>query len=199
MNQLQPDERGPNDLAQALGAIHRAQILWLADLDQVSHGDPSFIDAFRRWQEQLTALSLHYLRAENRLLHYLMAPLKGRVWKESSAPVGDRLAIAQRWTSRLTVYFQSVHVDTTYLRLPSALEPGEEPMIADVITDIVALAETAEATMPALARLANGADLDAIEDTAFYRVLSPWKQRAHPAAHDVLRWLAEVLREHDEL
>ena len=41
--------------------------------------------------------------------------------------------------------------------------------------------------------------LKKIEDLAFYHVLSPWKQRGVAALLDVLRWLSEVLREHEDL
>lgn len=194
----EPEERRPGDLVKALGAMQRAQTMWLVDLGQI--GDPAFIPAFRRWQEQLTALKLYLHRAESRLLHYLMRDDKRDPLKEFVAPEAEnRSVIAGRWTDKLVAYFRSVRLDTRYRRLNATLDLDEECTTADIVTDLVAVAETCELTMPALTRLQQQADLGCLEDLAFYHVISPWKQRGLPALLDVLRWLAEMLSEHADL
>jgi hypothetical protein len=198
----EPEERRPGDLVKALGAIQRAQTVWLVDLGQVAQGDPSFIAAFRRWQEQLTSLKLFLHRAESRLLHYVVSDDRHEPWKEFAAPgpnAGDRRAIAGRWTDKLVDYFRTIHIDTRYRRLTSTIDLDEECATADIVTDFVAVAEVCETTMPALSSLQQQSEPACLEDLAFYHVISPWKQRGVPALLDVLRWLAEILREHDEL
>ncbi len=196
----EPEERRPGNLVMALGAMQRAQTVWLVDLAQVTQGDPSFIPAFRRWQEELTALKLYLLRAESRLLHYLLRNDPLATWKEFAAPEAEtRLAIASRWTDKLVAYFRDIHLDTRYRRLNSTIDLDEECTTADIVTDIVAVAEVCELTMPALMRLKQQADLECLEDLAFYHVISPWKQRGLPPLLDVMRWLSEILSEHAEL
>ncbi|MBA3686275.1 MAG: hypothetical protein H0W72_13695 [Planctomycetes bacterium] len=193
----EPDERDPADLVQALGAIARLQSLWLADLDQVCRGDPAFVAAFRRWEEQLTALKLYIHRAEARLLHYLLAaPTKP--WREYGGTGADRDAATERWTARLLPYFATLRLETTYRRIGSVLELDEDPSTADIITDLIALAEVAETTQIALAGLERGGDPAALQDLAFYHVIAPWR-RAQAPLLDVLRWLAEAVREHADL
>jgi hypothetical protein len=195
----EPDERSSNNLARALGAIQRAQTIWLVDLSQVCLGDVGFLQAFRRWEEQLTALKLHIHRAENRLLHFMMVPHPQHTWREFAAPEIDRQAINGRWTQQLVTYFRNLHLDTSYRRLQSVLTPEEEEVTADIVTDIAAVAEVAETTMPSLRRLDQRTDPSVLEDLAFFHVISPWKQRGLPALLDVLRWLSEFMREHEEL
>ncbi len=197
MSAPEPDERAPADLAQALGAIGRIQSLWLADLDQVCRGDPAFVAAFRRWEEQLTALKLYVHRAEARLLHYLLAA-PARPWREYEGPGGDRAAATERWNARLVPYFAGLRLDTTYRRLASVLEPEDDPTTADIVTDLIALAEVAETTQATLVGVQRGGDPDALQDLAFYHVIAPWR-RAQAPLLDVLRWLAEVVREHADL
>jgi hypothetical protein len=198
----EPEERRPGDLVKALGAIQRMQTLWLADIGQVAQGDPSFIPAFRRWQEQLTSLLLFLHRAENRLLHYLLRDDRHAPWKEFTAPESGtdvRRAIAGRWTDKLVDYFRTIHIETRYRRLTSTIDLDEECATADIVTDLVTVAEICELTMPALSSLQQQTSPACLEDLAFYHVISPWKQRGVPALLDVMRWLAEILREHDEL
>ena len=191
-----PDERPAGDLVRALAALRRVQALWLADVGQAGAGDLSFVDAFRRWQEQLTCIKLHLHRVENHLLHYLVSN-PARTWREDAGDGESRRASSSPWIARLGDYVQQVRVETSYRRLPSALDLSEEAVTADIVTDLALVATTAEASMPALAR-APQTDAAALDDLAFYRVVAPWRL-AQPALIDVMRWLGEVLREHEDL
>lgn len=192
----EPEERLPADLARALGAIRRTQSLWLVEVDQACHGEPAFVAAFRRWEELLTALKLHVHRAENRLLHYALDE-PDRPRREYGGRPVDREQIARRWVDRLTAWFAGLRLDPTYLRLPTVIAgDDDEPVTADIITDLATLAEVAESTMPALAAAAETAP-DQLEDLAFYHIVAPWRSRGLPPLLDVLRWLAEMVREHD--
>lgn len=193
----EPEERPPVDLRRALGAVSRTQSLWLIELDQACRGEPAFAAAFRRWEELLTALRLHLLRVENRLLQHVLAGHPAPT-HEFAAPPFDREAAARRWNERLGAWFTSLRIEPTYLRLASVLDPDQEPVVADITTDLAALAEIAEATMPALAASERMASED-IDDLAFFHVLGPWKNRGFAALDDALRWLAEMAREHHEL
>ena len=137
-------------------------------------------------------------RAENRLLHFLAAPRPDRPQREFAAAVPDRRDLGMRWTESFAGWFQLLHIETTYRRLPSVLELSEEALSADIVTDLAAIAETAEITMPPLAGAA-AFDESCIEDLAYFHVISPWKQHGMPALLDALHWLAEFLRENDEL
>ena len=192
----EPDERPPADLLRALAALQRVQALWLADLGQAAN-DPSFVACFRRWQEQLNEIKLHLHRDENSLLHYLLGGGL-REWKEYSRDDLDPRAAAAAWIERLGPWLREVRVETSYRRLGSCLDLGEEAVTADIVTDLAAVAACAEAIMPALAqaRLVSPAQLD---DLAFYHVVAPWRRHGIPASSDVLRWLGEMLREHEEL
>jgi hypothetical protein len=193
----EPDERPPSDLRRALGAVSRTQSLLLIELDQACRGDPAFISAFRRWSELFTALRLHLLRVESRLLQHVLAGQREPSY-EFAPPGFDREEAARRWSGRLGAWFQQLHIESTYLRLPTVLDPDQEPVTADITTDLAALAEIAEATMPALAASQEGAS-HGLDDLAFFHVLGPWKNRGFAALDDVLRWLAEMSREHDTL
>ncbi len=196
VDELAPDERPAGDLLRALAALRRVQALWLADVGQTGDGDLSFVDAFRRWQEQLTCIKLQLHRVENRLLHYLVSS-PARAWREDAGDGAQARAALAPWISRLGAYVQQVRVETSYRRLASALELAEEAVTADIVTDLALVAATAESSMPALAR-APHTDQAALEDLAFYRIVAPWRL-AQPAMVDVLRWLGEVLREHEDL
>ena len=39
---------------------------------------------------------------------------------------------------------------------------------------------------------------DTLEETAFFRVVAPWKRTGLPALHEVLRWLSETLYEQED-
>ena len=198
MTTPEPEERAPADLARALGAIARTQSLWLIEVDHACRGEPAFVAAFRRWEELLTALKLHLHRAESRLLHYVLAG-GPRPWREFTPPPLDREEATRKWVERLTLWFAALRIDPTYRRLPSVLESDEEPANADIITDLATLAELAETTLPVLRDLERPQQQDCLEDLAFYHVIAPWKQRGQPALLDVLRWLAEMAREHDDI
>lgn len=193
----EPEECPPTDLRRALGAVSRTQSLWLIEVDQACRGEPAFITVFRRWEEVLTALRLHLLRVESRLLQHVLA---GHHAPSSTfaAPQFDREAVARHWTDRLSAWFQDIHLDPTYLRLASVLDPDQEAVTADITTDLATLAEIAESSMPALAA-SQDESCATIEDLAFFHVLGPWKNRGFSALDDVLRWLAEMAREHHEL
>jgi hypothetical protein len=78
------------------------------------------------------------------------------------------------------------------------LDHDQEAVSADIITDLTQLAETAQQTSDAIAALDLTADVAALEGIAFYRVISPWRTHGQAALLDVLRWLAETLREQEE-
>lgn len=193
----EPEERPPANLRRALGAVSRTQSLWLIELDQACRGEPAFITAFRRWEELLTALRLHLLRVESRLLQHALAGHPPPA-QEFAAPPCDREEAARRWSERLGAWFQQLHIDPTYLRLASVLDPDQEPVTADITTDLAALAEIAETTMPALAA-SQDEDQSTLDDLAFFHVLGPWKNRGFAALDDALRWLGEMAREHSQL
>ncbi|MFW5858748.1 MAG: hypothetical protein ACOCYP_01880 [Planctomycetota bacterium] len=189
----------PTDLIRALDAIARVQARWLADLEQVTAGEPRFLDAFRRWEETLSLLKVHIHRAEQRLLHYLLVPQAQRPYHDFDHEPPDRRARFAHWTRRTTGYFDALHIDTAYRRLSTITDPFEEAATADICTDLVALAVLAETTGSALERFANGGDQAHLEDLAFYHVLNPWKREGLPPLLDVLRWLNALSAERDEL
>lgn len=189
----------PVDLVRALSAIRRTQERWLTDLAGVCVGDPRFHDAFRRWQEQLSLLRLQLLRAEGRLLHYLMVPDERRPRGRVPGPSLDRPARYGHWQGRISDYLLALHLDTRYRRLVDPLDLTAEAVTADVVTDLVALAVLAEETGAALSELPDLGPVDHLEDLAFFRVLSPWRIRGLGHLHDVLRWLDGFLVEHSEL
>lgn len=195
---LEADERPPNDLVLSLHAVRRTQALWLADLDQVCQGELGFLAVFHRWEEQLTALKLHLHRAEARLLHFVMA---SAITPHRDFPAGtiDRRLLARAWIERIGPWFRSIHIDTAYRRLDHVLDLDVEAITADIATDLATVAETAERTMPALAALRAGAgDPASLPDLAFFHVLAPWRSHGLDALADVLRWLGEVIHEHED-
>lgn len=198
MNQL---EHAPNDLIRALEAIQRCQLRFIEDLATTCAGDPCFLQAFRRWQETLTLLKLHLHRAEQRLLHFVLMPEERRKWKDLPGPRKrhQRQESFATWNKRVIPYFQSLHIDTRYMRVSSILDLDEGSIIADITTDIVALAETCENTGEALDKFKAMSDPCYLEDLAFYHVLNPWKQQGTHALMDVLRWINEFLHHHTDL
>lgn len=192
-------EHAPTDLIRALEAIRRTQARWLADVTAQCHDDPRFLDAFRRWEEQLTLLKLHLHRAEQRLLHFLMVPEERRPWREFPGIESDSQTTYQRWMHLVAPYFRTLHISTAYRRLGHILDLHEEAVTADIVTDLVAVCEVAESTGRVLEHFAAEGQPDNLEDLAFFHVLAPWKQHGMPALLDVLRWLQAFLSEHDEL
>ncbi|MDA3961448.1 MAG: hypothetical protein PF961_11705 [Planctomycetota bacterium] len=196
---MSPQEHAPTDLIRALEAIRRTQTRWLADVERLCQGDPRFQDAFRSWQEQLTLLKLHIHRAEQRLLHFLLVPEEHRPWTEFPGLETNSQAGWQRWMRMVGPYFRSLHIDTSYRRLGCILDPLEEAVTADVLTDLVAVCEVADSTNRALEHFHKEGHSELLEDLAFYHVLSPWKQHGLPALGDLSRWLTAFLAEHEEL
>lgn len=195
-----PDEHPAFDrLARALGGLRQAQESWLEDCFQACEGDPAFTSTFRRWEEQLTVVKLYLHRAESRLLHFVAAMPVGE-------PAGDlpppgplrRTELAHLWRTRFEGYFTAHHLDSTYRRLDNLLDHDQEAITADIITDLTQLAETAQQTSDAIAALDLTAEAAALEEVAFYRVISPWRTHGQAALMDVLRWLSETLREQEE-
>ncbi|MBA3698767.1 MAG: hypothetical protein H0W78_07925 [Planctomycetes bacterium] len=196
---------GPEDhpaaerLGRALGGLRQAQETWLEDCFQVCEDDPAFTATFRRWEEQLTIIKLHLHRAETRLLHFVNAAPLGEPATDLP-PRGPlrRSELAHLWRTRFEAYFTTHHLDSVYRRLDSVLDHDQEAMSADIITDLTQLAETAQLTSNAIAALDLAADPSGLEEIAFYRVISPWRTHGQAALMDVLRWLAETLREQEE-
>lgn len=193
------DHPEANRLARALGGLRQAQESWLEDCFQACEDDPAFTTTFRRWEEQLTVIKLYLHRAEARLLHFVTAVPLGEPIAELPVPGSLRRSeLAHLWRTRFERYFTEHHLDSTYRRLDSALDLDQEAMTADIITDLTLLAETAQQTSDAIAALDLTAESGALEEIAFYRVVSPWRTHGQAALMDVLRWLAETLREQEE-
>ncbi|MBA2481603.1 MAG: hypothetical protein H0V44_13135 [Planctomycetes bacterium] len=189
-----------DELLRALAALYLSQSRWLADIGDACHsGDAAFAACFRRWQEELTMVKLQLHRAENRLLHFVMAPQESRERREARALEVDGREIARLWRLRLEDWFTRIHLSTSYRRLESAVDLDQEATTGDIITDLVALAEVMEITAPHLVELARERDASLLEETAFYRVIGPWRRLGVPALHEVLRWLSETLGEQEDL
>lgn len=195
-----PDDHPASErLGRALGGLRQAQESWLEDCFQACQDDPAFIATFRRWEEQLTVIKLYLHRAEARLLHFVAAVPLGEPPAEATIPGPlRRTDLAHLWRTRFEQYFAAHHLDSAYRRIDSALDHDEEAMTADIITDLTQLAETAQVTSDAIAALDLTADATSLEEIAFYRVISPWRTHGQAALMDVLRWLAETLREQEE-
>lgn len=189
----------PTDLVRSLSAIQRSQRRFLADCAVVCQGDPRFRDAFRRWREWLTLLKLQILRAEGRLLHYLLVPEELRPWHDFPGGGIRHQDAYRRWDQRITPYLEALHIDTRYVRLADVRDPDTEITTALAGTDLVAVASIAEVTQGALDRQALDGDAKWLEDLAFHHVLAPWKVQGLRPLDDCLRWLDAFLGEMDEL
>ncbi len=192
----------PTDLIRALDAIQRTQARWLEDVARTcSNKEPCFREACRRWAESLSLIQLHLVRAEQRLLHFLLVPEDRRPWRDlpGNPRKHDRRERFAHWNSLILPYVQSLRISTSYRRIANILDLEQEAVTADVITDLVALAEMCENTGEALDRFKNLSDKSCLEDLAFYHVLSPWKQQGMQALLDTQRWLHAYLRQHDEI
>lgn len=189
----------PTDLIRALEAIRRTQGVWLKDLEAVCAGDPRFLDAFRRWQEWLLMIRLHLARAESKLLHFLMVPAERRPWQDLPGQRPTPRQVHGQWEKLVPPYLHALRIDTTYRRLPSLIEGEDEPLRADIATDITELASIADASNQAMDRLLVHENGDTLENLAFYHVLSPWRTRGLAPLRDVLGWIEEFLIERGEL
>ena len=193
------DEQVESRLAHAMAMLRHAEESFLDDLVQTCRGDPAFSSAFRRWEERLTLLKLQLHRMEHRLQHYLHVSGSGEPDLDlPPAPVVNRRSVARAWRERLEQWFSAQHIDTAYRRIENALDHDQEAMTADIITDLVTVAEIAEVTLAALADLDARRDYSHLEDYAFYRVLSPWRAQGMTAMLDTMRWLFESVREHED-
>ena len=187
----------PDDLLRALTALGTAQGRWLADVEATVREDASFAPAFRRWAEHLTMIKLQYHRTENRLLNYCLVPRDPASWRGPTPAALDGRAAARDWRVRFEHWFDHIHLSTAYRRLEDVLDLDAEAVNADVVTDLTALAEVAVVTTPILSAITAERDPVALEDLAFYRVLSPWRRQGLPALHLVLPWLDQVVDEMD--
>ncbi len=193
------DEQVESRLAHAMAMLRHAEEAWLDDLVQTCRGEPRFTEALRRWEERLTLLKLQLHRMESRLVHFLMAP--GGELPDNDLPPApdlDRRVVARAWRERLQAWFTANNIDSAYRRIDSALDHDQEAVTADIITDLVTVAEIAEATLAALNDLDARRDYAHLEDLAFFRVVSPWRAQGMAALLDVQRWLSETLREQDD-
>ncbi|TVR13185.1 MAG: hypothetical protein EA401_07410 [Planctomycetota bacterium] len=187
------------DLIRAMDAIARSQERWLRDLAAVCQGDPRFLDAFRRWREWLTLLKVQLLRAEQRLLHYLLVPEKLRPWRDCPHTGASHHDSYQHWQKRIPPYLDALHLDTRYMRISDPRDLDLEPSVALASTDLVAIASIAEHTQQALRSHPLQGDEPWLEDLAFYQVLAPWKVHGFTPLADALRWLDCFLSEMEEL
>lgn len=187
------------DLIRALDAIARSQERWLQDLQAVCQGDPRFLDAFRRWREWLTLLKVQLLRAEQRLLHYLLVPENLRPWRDFPRSGRSHHQSYRLWQERIPPYLDALHLDTRYIRLADPRDLEQEPAVALASTDLVALAAIAEHTQHALRECPANGNEPWLEDLAFYQVLAPWKVHGFAPLADVLRWIDSFLAEMDEI
>jgi len=188
-----------DDLLRCLAALQRSQAVWLADLGATCSGNEvAFTETFRRWQEQLTSTKLQLHRSESRLLHFVLTPQAREQHRNVPAGNDDEHTLAKAWVRRLEPWFHSIHLTTTYRRLENLRDLDDEPFNADIITDLVILAELAEQTAIVLERIAHERDLGITQDLAFYHVLAPWRVRGLPALHAVLGWLHATLTDEDD-
>jgi len=193
-------EHRPTDLIRALAAIARTQQLWLEDLGEVCAGDdPRFQEAFRRWQELLAMLRLHLLRAEQRLLNYLLLPDESRDRADHPGDASRYRDAHRRWDQRIQACFGPLHLDTRYRRIDRVLDLDDDGIVADVTTDLANLAALAESTGSSLDRVHEAEAGGFLQDLAFFHVISPWKIRGRRTLADVQRWLDEFLEEDEEL
>ncbi len=197
---LNPDQQpAANRLQQALSGLRTALDQWLEDCFTAGHGDPAFTQTFRRWEEQLTIIKLYLHRAEARLLHFIAAVPPSANMADSSLPqTQDHGELGYLWRKRFEEFFTQHHLDGAYRRLDSVLDYDQEAITADIITDLTTMCELAQKTVDAIAAMPTTQTSDALEEFAFYRVISPWRTQGHPAMCDTLRWLSETLREQEE-
>ena len=196
---MQDSDPQPTDLVRALQAIARSQTRLLRDIREVCAGDPRFLDAFRRWREWLTLLKLQLIRAEGRLLHFLMVPEDRRPWQEYRPKSKSLQGTYHEWDGIIPPYLRALHIDSRYLRLPDIRELEGEAVVAMASTDLVALTSVMEVTQHAIEQRAFDQHSPWLEDMAFYHVLAPWKVQGLQPLNDVLRWLDSFLSEMDEL
>ena len=196
MNDPDPE---PTDLVRALQAIGRSQSRLIRDIKEVCAGDPRFLDAFRRWREWLTLLKLQLIRAEGRLLHYLMVPEDRRPWKEYPIRSKSLQSSYHEWDQIIPPYLQALHIDTRYLRIPDLRELEHEAVIALAATDLVAVSSVMEVSQFALEQYSFDQHTPWLEDMAFYHILAPWKVQGLRPLADFLRWMESFLGEMDEL
>lgn len=161
-------------------------------------GDAAFAEAFRRWQELLTSLKLHLHRSESRLLHFVLTPQARAAHRDVPVVGDDAHRAAKIWQRRFAHWFDGIHLTSTYRRLERLRDLDGEPVNADIITDLLLLAELAEQTAPILDRIARERDLASAQDLAFFGVIAPWRVRGLPALQTVLGWLAETLADEDD-
>jgi hypothetical protein len=197
---LSPDQQpAANRLEQALTGLRIALDNWLEDCFKAGESDPAFTYTFRRWEEQLTVIKLYLHRAEARLLHFIAAVPPTANMAESSLPQAlDHDALGYLWRKRFESFFTQHHLDGAYRRLESVLDYDQEAITADIITDLTIMCELAQRTSDAIADMPSVLTSDALEELAFYRVISPWRTHGHPALSDTLRWLSETLREQED-
>jgi hypothetical protein len=185
-----------DDLLRVLAALQRSQATWLEDLrTTTTSGDPAFADAFRRWQELLTMMALQVHRAETRLLDFVLAPGASLVQQDGGAGTPESRDAARQWAGSIIGWFTRIHLDPTYLRIERLRDLDQDPLPADIATDLATLAELAETTAPVLERLARERDLATLQDAAFTSILAPWRIRGLPALHTVQAWLRETLED----
>lgn len=184
-----------DDLLRVLAALQRAQATWLEDLRVTTAGDPAFAGAFRRWQEELAMVALQIHRAETRLLDFVLAPGASLLPHDGGIGTPEDREAARRWAGFVIGWFTRIHLDPTYLRVERLRDLDQDPIPADISSDLATLAELAETTAPLLARLAQERDLPTLQDAAFTGVIAPWRVRGLPALHTVQTWLRETLED----
>ena len=194
-----PAMHGPDDgddLFRVLAALQRAQGTWLEEVESVlpgpgvEGGDPAFAPAFRRWGEHLAMIRLQLHRVEGRLLNFV---LSGPPGIETSPVRIDGRPIHRQWRERLSAWFHTLHLDTTYRYLESVRDLDGEPVNADVVTDLATLLEVVGVTHPLLLRIAEDRNPATVQDMAFFHVVSPWRRTGRGALSQVQRWLDEVV------
>jgi hypothetical protein len=183
-------------LGRALTHLAHVQRDWLGDLDSCCRQSAPHLPAFRRWEEQLTLLKLHLHRTEAQLLRSSATALPASL--PAPVPRPDHRAIAHRWRGLIEGFFAAHRLDGAYRRLDSVLDHDQEAVTADIVTDLVLLAEVVETTGTALSELESRKEQTGLEELSFYRVVGPWRAHGLAALADVLRWLAETLREEED-
>jgi hypothetical protein len=183
---------GQDRLLRDLAALDRAGTGFLALVARAAEDGP---DPAWPWQVQaaLARLLWHVYRAEEAFSAWaVFAP---DAWAEAPAPeVDDRFTA---WRERIDRIVAALGLPSVHRRCPHPLDPEDEAVTVDAVTDLALVCAAVEASTPALRRferLRLPFDLDRL---AFLAVVGPWRARGGLAATAALAWLQAVRADED--
>jgi hypothetical protein len=186
------DVGGQDRLLRDLAALDRAGTGFLVLVARAAEDGP---DRAWPWQAQaaLARLLWHVYRAEEAFAAWaVFAP---GVDSEAPAPaVDDRFPL---WRERIDRIAAAAGLATVHRRCPHPLDPEDEAVTVDAVTDLALVCAAVEAATPALRRferLRLPFDLDHL---AFLAVVGPWRARGAAAATAALAWLQAVRADED--